>query len=131
MYQSSDHRPKNLNLLAFNFPLNAIFSILHRISGVALIISLFGYLAVANLIWLHAEVRLSLINDHWILLCLHSLFWLAVIFHWLTGARHLLAENVFNTVWYSRLASNTSNYLILVLWLVASAFALNRIWTLS
>lgn len=129
MYQSSDVRPKNLNLQTFKFPLNAIFSILHRISGVVLIISLIGYLAVAHLVWLHSEVRLSLINEHWILLCLHSFFWLAVTFHWLTGIRHLLAENAFDSTNYQRLAANWSNYLILLLWLGISAYALNLIWS--
>lgn len=129
MYQSPDIRPKNLKLLAFKFPLNAIFSILHRISGVALIFSLIGYLAIAHLLWLHPDVSLNMINNHWILLCLHSFFWSAVIFHWLTGIRHLIAEKLFNNHWYQRLAANWSSYLILASWLITTLFTLRFIWS--
>jgi succinate dehydrogenase / fumarate reductase cytochrome b subunit len=128
MYQSPDIRPKNLNLFAFKFPLNAIFSILHRITGVALVLALTGYFFLANLIWLHSEIHLADIHDHWIILCLHSTFWLTAIFHWLTGVRHLLAETLFQTAWYEKLAGKWSSYLILILWLAASLYSLSLIW---
>ncbi|MBO1924022.1 succinate dehydrogenase, cytochrome b556 subunit [Thiomicrorhabdus sp. 6S3-12] len=128
MYQSNDPRPRSLNLLAFHFPLNAWLSVLHRITGLLLIVSLIGYLALANLIWLHPDVRLSAINQHWIPLCMHSVFWAAVSFHWLTGLRHLLAEKLYDTTWYSRLASPLCNSLVLLVWLLICLFSWQTIW---
>src|SRR5579872_3303497 len=40
-----DHRPKNLNLLTIRFPIPAIVSILHRLSGVVL------FLLIPIILW--------------------------------------------------------------------------------
>ena len=95
MYQFPGKRPINRNLLAFRFPLNAILSILHRISGVSMLV--FGILAFVWGVALvlqppHFEALMALATTPlakigWSLLAL-SLWW-----HWLTGLRHLLVEH--------------------------------------
>jgi succinate dehydrogenase / fumarate reductase, cytochrome b subunit len=88
------NRPKNLNLLTIRLPINAVVSILHRVSGMALFMilpllllglqyslkSAEGYLQVAELLdtWL---VKLFLIGLSW-----------AFFHHFYAGVRHLLQD---------------------------------------
>lgn len=86
-------RPKNLNLFTIRFPLPAIVSILHRISGFVL------FLLIPALLWLLA---FSLSNDGFATLqewlanpALKLLVWLtlaAYLFHLIAGIRHLLSD---------------------------------------
>lgn len=90
MYNS---RPKNLNLLTIRFPLPAIVSILHRISGVIL------FLMIPILLWL---LDSSLTLDGFVALQdgLGNFFvklfaWLLLVplcFHLVAGIRHLLMD---------------------------------------
>lgn len=88
------NRPKNLNLLTIRLPINAVVSILHRVSGMALFMILpllllglqhslksgEGYLQVAQLLdtWF---VKLFLIGLSW-----------AFFHHFYAGIRHLLQD---------------------------------------
>jgi len=87
-------RPKNLNLLTIRLPINALISIMHRMSGVvlfliqpllllALMVSLSGpdgYAAMAELM------------QHWMLkLMLIALSW-ALFHHFYAGLRHLAMD---------------------------------------
>ncbi len=87
-------RPKNLNLLTIRFPIPAIVSILHRISGVIL------FLLIPFMLWA-LNLSLSSPNDfdnlHLFLssplmkLFLWS-FLSAFIYHFFAGIRHLLMD---------------------------------------
>lgn len=95
MYPRHDNRPVYLNLFKFHFPLNAIISILHRITGVLLLLSL-----LLGLIWLHNLIlhpgsyvqNRDLLSQPLGQLVL-SLGGASLWFHWLSGVRHLAIEH--------------------------------------
>lgn len=87
-------RPKNLNLLTIRFPVPAIVSILHRISGVIL------YLLIPLILWA-LSLSLSSPDDfdtlHQFLSSplMKLLMWgflSAFIYHFFAGIRHLLMD---------------------------------------
>ena len=87
-------RPVNLNLLTLHFPIPAIVSILHRLSGV------FIFLLIPFLLWglqesLVSSARFELLkvtlNRPWIQ-CGLWVFLLALSYHLLAGIRHLLMD---------------------------------------
>ena len=128
MYQPADSRPRFLDLKKFKFPLNAKLSILHRISGLLLLISLIGYLALFNLIAWHPSVTYEAIQSHCILLCAHSFFWLGALWHWLTGIRHLAAEHFLQETHYRLINHPSLSQLLILTWIGLSMIALWRIW---
>jgi len=86
-------RPKNLNLFTIHFPLPAIVSILHRISG------FFLFLLIPLILWLF-EYSLTLDGFDTIQYSLSSfgakfILWVmlaAFFFHLVAGVRHLLSD---------------------------------------
>jgi len=86
-------RPINLNLFTIRFPLPAIISILHRVSGAAL------FILIPAILWL---LDYSLTSDGYddIQLWLESpmlkfIFWILLIpfcYHLVAGVRHLLSD---------------------------------------
>lgn len=89
-----DNRPVNLDLTKFHFPLPAITSILHRISGVII------FVGTAILLWLLAE---SLSSEQgfqrvaeWLQSPLVKLIvWgtlAGLLYHLIAGVRHLLMD---------------------------------------
>lgn len=90
---TKDSRPVNLNLLTIRFPIPAIVSILHRLSGV------FTFLLTPFLLWL---LQYSLTLEGFTYLqtsqysaWFHFLFWLFIapfLFHFIAGFRHLLLD---------------------------------------
>lgn len=88
------NRPKNLNLFTIRLPINAVVSILHRASGMAL------FVVLPLLLWaLNASVQsersyieLSLTMQHWLVkLFLIALSW-AFFHHFYAGLRHLAMD---------------------------------------
>ncbi len=85
--------PKNLNLLTIRFPLPAIASILHRISGLAL------FFLIPALLWV---LKLSLTAEGFQTLqawlqapTVKWLLWLLLLpfcYHFVAGIRHLLSD---------------------------------------
>jgi len=130
MYQHPGNRPIFINLMKIHFPLNAWLSVSHRLSGVGLFIALIGYLALINLLLIHPTVTLNSVYDHWIVLSLNSLFWIALSFHWLTGLRHLLAEHFTAATPYRIINSKRVSQLLLVSWGVVSVFIIKLVWSL-
>ncbi len=108
------NRPKNLNLFTIRLPINAIVSIMHRMSGMAL------FLMIPALLWaLNASVQsaqtyvgLSLALKHWLVkLLLIALSW-AFFHHFYAGLRHLAMDvHWMTTLQKARLSSR----LVLVL----------------
>lgn len=90
----SSERPVNLNLFTIHFPITAIVSILHRISGVVL------FLMIPLLLWL-LNLTLSspagfvdvqrVFQSHWIKLVVLSMV-AALVYHVFAGIRHLLMD---------------------------------------
>lgn len=88
------NRPKNLNLLTIRLPINAVVSIMHRMSGVVL------FLLLPIMLW---QFQLSLANEsgyaqvlqavqHWsVKLVLILLAW-PLCHHFYAGLRHLAQD---------------------------------------
>ena len=97
MYRHPGNRPINLNLKAFQFPLNAYVSILHRVTGALLIVSLILGLLWINVWILNPQDFQS--NNQWFDGVFGQLFLWGLLsslwYHWLAGARHLLIEHNF------------------------------------
>jgi len=129
MYQHPGNRPRFLRLTSFHFPLNAKLSALHRITGLMLIASLLGYLALFNLIVFHPSVTISSVVNHCIHKCLYSLFWSALAFHWLTGLRHILAEHFTQPHIYQKINSLSANLLIIALWCLITVLIIYQAWS--
>lgn len=87
-------RPVNLNLFSMNFPLTAIASILHRISGVILFIMLPFLLWAFSLSLASPDSFFTLQNNlrFPIVKFLTWAFLSGLSFHMLTGIRHLFGD---------------------------------------
>lgn len=88
------NRPKNLNLFTIKLPINAVVSILHRVSGVGLFLSIpLILLALQSLV--HSESSyLTLagwLNTWFVKLFLIGLAW-AFFHHFFAGIRHLFQD---------------------------------------
>jgi len=86
-------RPKNLNLLTIHFPLPAIISILHRITGVFLLLLI--PLALWGLDVSLTESGFTALSAWFASFYIKALWWILLIpfcFHLIAGVRHLLAD---------------------------------------
>ena len=87
-------RPVNLNLAAFRFPIAAIASILHRISGVVLVFGV-GYLTYLLSLTLESPESFDWVF-HAVSSTYHGfLVWVvltALSYHFFAGIRHLLMD---------------------------------------
>ena len=119
--QSLKNRPKNLNLFTIKLPINAVVSILHRVSGVGLFLSL-------PLILLAFRTSVNSPSDYFLLtnilnawtvkLLLIGLSW-AFFHHFFAGIRHLLQDiHWMTSLDNARLSSR------ILLWLVSIATAI-------
>jgi succinate dehydrogenase / fumarate reductase, cytochrome b subunit len=114
------NRPKNLNLFTIRLPINAVVSILHRASGMALFLILPFALWVFQ-VSLKSEtsyLMLSALLHHWFAkLMLIGLAW-AFFHHFFAGLRHL-GQDVH---WMTSLQKARFSGRV-VLWLVAISVA--------
>ncbi len=87
-------RPVNLNLLTIRFPLTAIASILHRLSGFFLFLLIPLFLGVMNLSLRSPEDFFTLHTclTHFLTKSLLLIFLAALFYHLLAGIRHLLMD---------------------------------------
>lgn len=91
---SKKNRPKNLNLFTIRLPINAVVSILHRVSGIGLFLSLpLILLALQALVKSETSyVNLaSWLNTWFVKLMIIGLAW-AFFHHFFAGIRHLLQD---------------------------------------
>ena len=87
-------RPKNLNLFTIRLPINAVVSILHRASGMALFLALPLILLVfqSSVRSLESYATLANLLDTWFFkLILIGLSW-AFFHHFFSGIRHLMQD---------------------------------------
>ena len=88
------HRPKNLNLFTIRLPINAVVSILHRVSGVGLFLCLPLILLALQALAGSQESYTALtswLNTWFVKLLLIGLAW-AFFHHFFAGIRHLLQD---------------------------------------
>lgn len=90
----ANNRPKNLNLFTISLPINALVSILHRVSGMVLFV-LLPPLLLGMQVSLANEagfLRILAALDHWIVkLVLIGFSW-AFFHHFYAGLRHLAQD---------------------------------------
>lgn len=92
--RNQDNRPKNLNLLTIRLPINAVISILHRVSGIGLFL-LLPVMLLAFQQSLGSEVSyLALIHrlHNPLLKCLFIACSFMFFHHFYAGIRHLLQD---------------------------------------
>ena len=110
------NRPKNLNLLTIRLPINAVVSILHRVSGIGLFLAIpFILLALQSLVRSESSYTslTSWLNAWFVKLVLIALSW-AFSHHFFAGIRHLLQDiHWMTSLNNARLSSR------ILLWLVA------------
>ncbi|PLA74539.1 succinate dehydrogenase, cytochrome b556 subunit [Hydrogenovibrio sp. SC-1] len=130
MYHHPGNKPVYLNLRAFRFPLNAILSILHRISGVFVLMSLILGLVWLNLLLLQPEsyqqTRAWLSHPLGKIVATAGL--LGLSFHWLTGLRHLLMEHDVAQLMTRLDRSRLSGQGVLVIFVIWSVWVIWRLW---
>ena len=115
-------RPINLSLIAFRFPIPAIASILHRISGIALLFGV-GYLSYLLSVSLDSAAGFE-----WVQTAIHEsahgyVVWLvivALLYHFVAGIRHLLLDFHIGT---SLTASRVSSWAVLLMTVVLAGIA--------
>jgi succinate dehydrogenase / fumarate reductase cytochrome b subunit len=87
-------RPKNLNLLTIRFPIPALVSILHRVSGVVL------FLMIPLMLWvldnsLSSQNSFQALRDNLSTPLAKGFVWLFLapfLYHFVAGIRHLLMD---------------------------------------
>ncbi|MCF6345925.1 MAG: hypothetical protein L3J00_05585 [Thiomicrorhabdus sp.] len=128
MYSHPSNRPRSLKISNFRFSLNALLSGAHRATGLALVLSLIAYLALANLILFVPAVTLENVATCWLTQLLHTGFWIALTYHWLSGLRHLCAEHFLQPETYQLINSKAVSYLLLATWFIGSLSITYRVW---
>ncbi|PCI53188.1 MAG: succinate dehydrogenase, cytochrome b556 subunit [Methylophilaceae bacterium] len=89
-----NNRPKNLNLFTISLSVNALVSILHRVSGVGLFI-LLPLLLVGMQVSFASEadfLRVLAVLDHWMIKVVLIGFSWAFFHHFYAGLRHLAQD---------------------------------------
>lgn len=121
-----DNRPKNLNLFKIHFPIPAIVSILHRISG------FFLFLLIPAMLWLF-QLSLNPLGfdqiESWMSsFFVRMTFWVllaALCFHLVAGIRHLLSDiHVGDTLKMGRLTA----YFVFIIFIALATMAGIWLW---
>lgn len=89
----NDYRPKNLNLFSIRFPIPAIVSILHRISGFFLFLLIpFVLYALSYSLTMKGFKQISQLFDLWWVKFGAWLVLASLGYHLIAGLRHLLSD---------------------------------------
>jgi succinate dehydrogenase / fumarate reductase cytochrome b subunit len=121
------HRPVNLDLTQFDFPASAKASILHRVTGVAMLF------AMAFAVWAWSESLSSpegfnFIKELMTTFIAKFIAWgtlVVLIYHLLGGIRHMFMDLGYGEEIES--GNNSANF-ILVLWVILSGAAGAWLW---
>ena len=94
MYEKSHKRPKNLDLLHIRLPIGGVVSILHRVSGVLLVLALpFAFLLLQQSLqgpegFAQVVAKLNTLSAR----ALVFIITILLAHHFLAGVRHLLLD---------------------------------------
>jgi succinate dehydrogenase / fumarate reductase cytochrome b subunit len=122
-----DKRPINLDITTIKFPLAAIASILHRVSGIGLFFGV-GILLYFLQISLRSEgefERVAILFDGLFMTSLLGLILLALIYHLVAGIKHLLLDL---GVGESKQAAKTGTIIMWIMCVLVTGFALGLLW---
>ena len=89
-----DKQPKNMNLFTIRFPIPAIVSIMHRMSGVVIFL-LMPFITIGfsiTLISSYGFANIVSIFDLWPIKFLSALLVWGIFHHFIAGCRHLLLD---------------------------------------
>ncbi len=119
------NRPKNLNLFTIKLPINAVVSILHRVSGVGLFLSIpLILLALQNLVNSESSylTLAGWLNTWYVKLLLIGLAW-AFFHHFFAGIRHLFQDiHWMTSLKNARLSSRILLYLVTISTVIFAVF---------
>jgi succinate dehydrogenase / fumarate reductase cytochrome b subunit len=89
-----ENRPKNLNLFTIRLPINAVVSILHRVSGVGLflLLPLMMFALQQSLVSDASYLALHKMLSHWLVKIFLIVCSWAFFHHFYAGIRHLLQD---------------------------------------
>ena len=89
-----ENRPKNLNLFTIRLPINALVSILHRVSGVGLflLLPLMMFALQQSLVSDASYLALNKMLSHWLVKIFLIVCSWAFFHHFYAGIRHLLQD---------------------------------------
>ncbi len=89
-----DPRPTNRNVTHYRFPLTAIVSILHRVSGVVLFLAMpyLLYLLSHSLASAESFVAIQALLQEPLVKCVIWVILAALSFHWVAGVRHVVMD---------------------------------------
>lgn len=121
----AEERPVNLNLFKFKFPIPAITSILHRLSGVILFLYIpwAMYLLHSSLLSHHSFHDVQyLLQNPWIRL-LNWIFLSALALHFVAGIRHIIMD----LGWFESVPAGTATAIIVII-LSAILIILAGVW---
>ena len=122
-----DTRPVNLDLTTIKFPLAAITSILHRISGIGLFFGV-GILLYFLKLSLSSEAgfnRTLQLLDSSLIKVLMWMILMAVFYHLIAGLKHLLLDI---GIGESKEGANTGATIVLLLFVIAAAAGGVWVW---
>ena len=122
-----DTRPVNLDLTTIKFPLAAITSILHRISGIGLFFGV-GILLYFLKLSLSSEAgfnRALQLLDSSLIKVLMWMILMAVFYHLIAGLKHLLLDI---GIGESKEGANTGATIVLLLFVIAAAAGGGWVW---
>ena len=117
-----------LSLLRFAFPLNAILSITHRVTGIIIFISLLLTMTLLTLSLEGSDFLLNLLSFFQTPYgkAILSLALISLLFHWLAGIRHLITNAKLE--WSEPDKVKATAYQLLVVWTGLSASGIYWIW---
>ena len=118
MDECMNSKPIYLNLFAFKFPITAIASIAHRLSGIALFFFIPVFLFLL-------DVLINQRGDFPDLRWLMTLIAIFVTYHFLAGCRHLIMDAGFGE---SKRAATISSWLVFGLTVILSIIIGYAIW---
>lgn len=124
---TQDNRPVYLNLLKIRLPIAGIISIMHRIFGLLLALSI-PFFSVLFGLSLHSEESfnqaLSILNAAWLQVILAGFIW-AFVHHFFSGIRYLFLDIEWGV---SKRQSVTTSWLVLSAALIVSLIIFAGIW---
>jgi succinate dehydrogenase / fumarate reductase cytochrome b subunit len=120
-------RPVFLNLFQIRFPLTAIVSIMHRISGILMFLFIPFMLSILqmSLVSQNSFDELSLTFNHPLIKISILLILSATIYHTLAGLRHIIMDLGFGD---SRALAKISSILVLTLAILTILWLGIRLW---
>lgn len=125
----SAKRPVFLNLLKIKLPVTAIVSILHRVSGIAILIVLPVLLYAGTLGVMSENSHISfqeLMNEYALIRLIVWLSILVVLLHVLAGVRHMLHD--FGVIGHGLPEARLTARLVLYLFVLMAVVSGLRLW---